>query len=82
MKYSNIPNNPSYGIYLSQIIRICRNCTKVNDFNISLNKLTNEFINKSFNKSNLYKIVLKFIGNYENEWCKFGSLPEVPFALT
>ena len=37
---------------------------------------------KSFNKSNLYKIVLKFIGNYENEWCKFGSIPEVPFALT
>ena len=82
MKYSNIPTKPSYGIYLSQLIRICRNCTYVDDFNYSVNKLTLEFLNKSFSKKYLNKIYLKFIDNYETEWCKFGVLPDIPHSLT
>ena len=27
IKYSNIPSKPSFGIYLSQLIRVCRICT-------------------------------------------------------
>ena len=82
MKYSNIPTKPSYGIFLSQMIRICRNCTNVVDFNKSMTKIALEFLNKNFIKINLYKIYLKFIDNYEKEWCKFGFLPEVPTCLT
>ena len=81
MKYSNIPSEPSYGIYLSQILRICRNCTNVHDFNESLIKLTDQFLDKSFKVNKLYKIFLKFINNYEKEWCKFGALPGTPHAF-
>ena len=32
MKYSNIPATPSYGIFLSQLMRISRISTKLEDF--------------------------------------------------
>ena len=40
----------------------------------SMIKLTLEFIDKSFDKLNLLKIYLKFIENYEKEWCIIYTL--------
>ena len=82
IKYSNIPSKPAFGIYLSQLIRVCRICTNAYDFEIAMQKITLEFVNKSFYKANLFKIYMRFIENYEKEWCKFGVLPEVPACLT
>ena len=47
-----------------------------------MDKLALEFLNKSFNKTKLANLFLKFVENYEKEWCKFGSIPEVPPHLT
>ena len=64
------------------MIRVCRICTNAYDFEIAMQKITLEFVNKSFYKANLFKIYMRFIENYEKEWCKFGVLPEVPACLT
>ena len=82
MTYSNIPSIPSYGIYLSQILRICRICTDFADFCTAIVKISNEFLNKRFDKSKLVKKFNKFVDNYEKEWAKFGELPVLPACLT
>ena len=53
MKYSNIPATPSYGIFLSQLMRISRISTKLEDFQNSTEKLSREFLNKGFKKERL-----------------------------
>ena len=78
LNFSNIPVQPAYGIYLSQLLRICRICTDINDFYVSISKITKEFLSKGFNKYILYKYFVKFIDQYELEWCKFGVLPQPP----
>ena len=81
MAHSNIPSTPSYGIYLSQILRICRICTDSADFCTAIYKLSQDFLNKGFNKLKLAKKYNRFIDNYEKEWCKFGHLPVLPSCL-
>ncbi len=82
MKYSNIPSNPSYGIYLSQIFRLCRICTDYTDFCTAILKLSQEFLNKGFDKSKLAKKFIRFVDFYEKEWAKLGELPVLPACLT
>ena len=67
LKFSNIPTKLAYEIYLSQLIRVCRICTKATNFNFAMQKITLEFVNKSFDKAYLTKIFMRFIGNYEEE---------------
>ena len=81
MTYSNVPSLPSYGIYLSQLIRICRICTSHFGFVPAMQKLTQEFLNKGFDKNILLKYFTKCIDSYELEWSKFGVLPEIPATL-
>ena len=81
LTYSNIPTMPSYGIYLSQLLRVCRICTNINDFYEAMDKITKEFLNKGFSKGLLAKQFKKFIEFYEVEWCKFGVLPELPSSI-
>ena len=82
MKYSNIPSNPAYGIYLSQILRISRICTDFGDFSSAILKLSQEFLNKGFDKCRLATKFDRFVNDYEKEWAKFGELPSLPLCLT
>lgn len=82
MKFSNVPVLPSHSIYLSQLHCICCLCTGIDDFNTSMQKLTNDFLNKGFSKTTLKKILYKFIDSYEQEWAKFGQVIELPITLT
>ena len=81
LTFSNVSSTSSYGIYLSQILRICRICTDVADFETSLNKLTHAFASKGFDTATLRRYFLKFIDNYTNEWTKFGHLIVLPHLL-
>ena len=81
MKYSNVPILPSYGIYLSQILRICRICTNIDNFKVAMQKLSQDFLNKGFEKGHLTKYFQKFIDVYEREWAKFGCLIVLPKPL-
>ena len=81
LNFSNIPVQPAYGIYLSQLLRICRICSDINNFYIAISKITKEFLLKGFNKCILFKYFVKFVCQYELEWCKFGVLPQPPTIL-
>ena len=39
LNFSNIPVQPAYGIYLSQLLRICRIFSDINNFYIAISKL-------------------------------------------
>ena len=54
LNFSNIPVQPAYGIYLSQLLRICRICSDINNFYIAISKITKEFLLKGFNKCILF----------------------------
>ena len=41
---SNIPAKPTYGVYISQLIRICRICDNYSSFLLRLNSLYEEAI--------------------------------------
>ena len=65
LNFSNIPVQPAYGIYLSQLLRICRICSDINNFYIAISKITKEFLLKGFNKCILFKYFVKFVCQYE-----------------
>ena len=50
IKFSNIPERPSYGVYFSQLIRIVRICNKLEYFVNEMILLTNAFLVKGFSK--------------------------------
>ena len=52
------------GIYLSQLVCVCRIWTNDKDFEIAMQKITLEFVNKSFHKANLLNIYMRFIEKY------------------
>ena len=81
MKYSNVPNKPSYGIYFSQILRILRICNKHEYFVLELELLTKTFLEKGFKKSELLNIFKQFLTKYCKEWGKFGFEIPVPGCL-
>ena len=81
LTYSNIPDLPSYGIFLSQVIRICRLTTDISDFQFALKKITKEFLNKGFNKIKLISSFKKFILYYSADWGKLGVEPVLPDNL-
>ena len=81
IKYSNIPNKPSYGIFLSQILRVLRICNKIEYFNLELDILCKSFLEKGYTKDVLLSIFNKFICNYPKEWGKFGTYITVPGCL-
>ena len=78
---SNVPTMPSYGIYLSQILRIVRICNNIDTFVIELQNLSNSFLIKGFNKTILSNTFAKFIMNYSQEWGKFGVEVKLPECL-
>ena len=69
-------------MYLSQLIRVSRICTKYDAFYQFYDKLTSTFLDKGFTKLLLTKYFSKFVDDYELEWSKFAVVPELPKSLT
>ena len=44
--YGDVPRSPSYGVYISQLIRFARVCSNVDDFNNKNLFLTAKLLNK------------------------------------
>ena len=81
LTYSNIPESPAYGTYMSQLLRICRLSSDTIDFDHSIDKLTNTFLDKGFNISKLSRTFYKFITRYPADWGKMGTEPSLPQNL-
>ena len=81
VKLSNIPSQPSYGIYISQILRLLRICNVISDFYDEVNRLTLEFLKKGFEKKRLRNLFSKFVMKYPKEWVKYGVELKTPDCL-
>ena len=70
---SNIPQNPAYGIYISQLVRYARVCSNKNDFVARNQRLTSKLEKQGFEKGRLQKSFAKFYRSHFDEIRKYGA---------
>ena len=68
----NIPNNFSYGIFISQLVRFAKINTTFNGFKINVSKLLKKLVSQGFKLAALRKKFNKFYKSKLNVWGKFG----------
>ena len=69
----NVPRMPTYGIYISQLIRFCLVNCKFENFKQDVTDLTQKLINQGFKVELLSKKFDKFYYSYIHLWSKFGK---------
>ena len=62
---SNIPSEPAYGVYISQLVRIGRICSDYTDFALRHYKLTDRLINQGYRYSDLCRSFYKFAKKHQ-----------------
>ena len=68
---SNIPTKPTYGVYISLLIRISRICDKFDSFVKRHRLLTDRLIKQGFWYSKLCSSFIKFARRHSAEICKY-----------
>ena len=69
----DVPRLPSYGIYLSQLVRFARCCTGVLDFHSKNLQITSKLLTQGFRYHKLLKTFGKFFRSYSELLSKFGN---------
>ena len=59
---SNIPLSPSYGVYISQLIRYARACTSYGDFVERHSRLSCKLVNQGYSRKRLVSTFKRFFG--------------------
>ena len=70
---SDVPKSPSYGIYMSQLVRYARACSKVDDFNERNLMLTKKLLCQGYLFHKLRKTFAKFYHRNQDLLYKFNS---------
>ena len=70
---SNIPNNPAYGVYMSQLVRIGRICCDYSSFVQRHYMITSKLVNQGFWYCQLCRIFKRFYKRYPLLVRKFGA---------
>ena len=70
---SNIPTKPTYGVYVSQLIRIARICDNYSSFMDRHHMLTSRLIKQGFWYSRLCTSFKKFTKRYSALFAKFTT---------
>ena len=70
----NVPRLPSYGIYISQLIRFDRCCTSVFDFHSKNLQITSKLLSQGYIYHKLRKTFGKFFRSYSELLSKFGAI--------
>ena len=70
----DVPRLPSYGIYISQLIRYARACTNVSDFHSKNIRITKKLLGQGYRFHKLVKTFWKFFKNNSELILKFGSI--------
>ena len=70
---SDVPRAPAYGIYMSQLVRYARACTKVDDFNERNLFLTNKLLRQGYLFHKLRRTFAKFYHRNKSLLHKFNS---------
>ena len=68
----NIPVNPAYGVFTSQLVRYTRINMQVNDFITDCKKLVSKLTNQMFNKNKLLNKYQEFCKLYIHIWARYG----------
>ena len=62
----NIPSGPSYGVYISQLVRYARCCSHYDDFRYHHKYLVDRPLSQGYIALRLEKSFKKFYGRYQN----------------
>ena len=68
---SNIPSGPSYGVYISQLIRYARCCSHYDDFRYRHKCLVDRLLSQGYKTLRLEKPFKKFYGRYQDRIEKY-----------
>ena len=68
----DVPRRPSYGVYISQLIRFTRVCNHVDDFNTRNKCLTAKLLNQGYWYHKLRKVFSKFYRRHYELISKFN----------
>ena len=68
----DVPLAPSYGVYISQLVRYARVCSDVSDFNERNLCITEKLLSQGFRYHKLIKTFAKFFRRYKDLVLKFG----------
>ena len=68
---SNIPANPAYGIYISQLVRYARICTSKTDFLHRLRQVSSRLHRQGFKSAFLLRSLTKFLAILQPSWCDY-----------
>ena len=69
---SNIPRNPAYGVYISQLVRYTRICSRKDDFIYRHRRLSLK-LQQGYKYQQLMKSFHKFYRSHSDELNKFGT---------
>ena len=70
----DVPRLPSYGVYISQLVRFARCCTSVSDINSKNLQLTSKLLTSGYRYHKLRKTFGKFFRSYSDLLSKFGEI--------
>ena len=70
----DVPRLPSYGIYISQLVRFARCCTSVFDFHFKNLQITSKLLTQGYRYHKLRKTFGKFFRSYSELLSKFGDI--------
>ena len=68
---SNIPSGPSYGVYISQLIRYARCCTYYDDFAYRHKLLVDRLLSQGYKVNRLRNYFQKLYGRYPDLVAKY-----------
>ena len=70
---SNVPRNPSYGVFTSQLVRFCDVNNQRDNFLTDIKLLTQKLIKQNFDATILKAKFWNFYSNNMWRWSKYGS---------
>ena len=70
---SNIPKSPAYGVFTSQLVRLCRINSNSNYFKRDINILVAKFCKLGFSSKVLLSKYFQFANRYICEWSRLGT---------
>ena len=70
---SNIPRNPAYGVYISQLVRYARICSRKDDFIYRHRRLSLKLQQQGYKYQQHMKSFHKFYRSHSDELKKFGT---------
>ena len=68
----DVPRSPSYGVYISQLIRFASVCSNVDDFNNRIQFSTAKFLKQDYIYHTIRKAFLKFFNRYSKLIVKYN----------